>query len=527
MVTALTKPKNPPRANSARHPLTGRRLGASYDAAQTNSGNENHWRAADSLDANAAMSPAVRKKLRERARYETANNCYARGIINTLANDCIGTGPRLQVQTGDDKINTAVEASFLRWARDIDLRGKLGVMRMAVAESGEAFGIMALNDNLPHPVKLDMRLVEADQVTDQTLVYNKQNDPNHVDGIYFDRYGNPESYTILHAHPGSGLFAMPTAASQVPAAQVIHLFRPSRPGQARGVPDLAPALPLFAQLRRYTLATVSAAETAANNAYVLSTTHPSLEAVNTDGQPFEVIDLERNMATVMPEGWTATQMRAEQPTTQYPAFKNEIINEIARCLNIPFNVAALNSSSYNYASGRLDHQVYFKAIRIEQDIFARRVLSRLFEAWLAEALRLPNVLPRLSLAQQVALRDRTTWFWDGTEHVDPAKEAKAQELRLKNKTTTLAREYARDGRDWKQEIAQLAAEQTALESVGLSESSQPAAAVSNPEIEANLPAWWTVNEKRAYNGLKPIPGGDIILGPTSEYPVLDFAAEAS
>jgi ABC-type branched-subunit amino acid transport system ATPase component len=29
----------------------------------------------------------------------------------------------------------------------------------------------------------------------------------------------------------------------------------------------------------------------------------------------------------------------------------------------PFNVAAGNSSGYNYASGRLDHQTYFKAIR--------------------------------------------------------------------------------------------------------------------------------------------------------------------
>jgi hypothetical protein len=33
---------------------------------------------------------------------------------------------------------------------------------------------------------------------------------------------------------------------------------------------------------------------------------------------------------------------------------------------MPFNVAAGNSSGYNYASGRLDHQTYFKAIRVEQ-----------------------------------------------------------------------------------------------------------------------------------------------------------------
>jgi len=32
-----------------------------------------------------------------RARYEVANNAYARGIVLTLANDVIGTGPRLQM----------------------------------------------------------------------------------------------------------------------------------------------------------------------------------------------------------------------------------------------------------------------------------------------------------------------------------------------------------------------------------------------------------------------------------------------
>ena len=42
--------------------------------------------------------------------------------------------------------------------------------------------------------------------------------------------------------------------------------RPSdRPGQARGIPDITPALPLFAQLRRFTLAVLAAAETAADD----------------------------------------------------------------------------------------------------------------------------------------------------------------------------------------------------------------------------------------------------------------------
>ena len=70
---------------------------ARYDAAQTTAENARHWAMADAMSADCAASADIRKKLRERARYEVANNSYAKGIVLTLANDCIGTGPRLQL----------------------------------------------------------------------------------------------------------------------------------------------------------------------------------------------------------------------------------------------------------------------------------------------------------------------------------------------------------------------------------------------------------------------------------------------
>ena len=39
-------------------------------------------------------------------------------------------------------------------------------------------------------------------------------------------------------------------------------------------------------------------------------------------------------------------------------------------------ISAGNSSGYNYASGRLDHQTYFKSIRVEQEHLACVVLDR-------------------------------------------------------------------------------------------------------------------------------------------------------
>ena len=76
-------------------------LKARYDAAVTNPDNMRHWANADGFSANAANSAEVRRILRNRARYEVANNSYAKGICLTLANDVIGTGPRLQMLTPD------------------------------------------------------------------------------------------------------------------------------------------------------------------------------------------------------------------------------------------------------------------------------------------------------------------------------------------------------------------------------------------------------------------------------------------
>jgi capsid protein len=175
------------------------------------------------------------------------------------------------------------------------------------------------------------------------------------------------------------------------------------------------------------------------------------------------IELERNMLMTMPGGWKMSQVEPMQPATTYAEFKKEILNEIARCLNMPFNVAAGNSSGYNYASGRLDHQVYYKSIRVDQDFMAAKVLDRILSAWLWE----------YALATGVLFEGATgplpnhQWFWDGQEHVDPAKEANAQETRLKSNTTTLAREYARQGLDWESELRQRSKEKALMRELGL------------------------------------------------------------
>jgi capsid protein len=293
----------------ASQPRTIRVLRARYDAAVTTDDNRRHWASADGLSPNAANSAEVRRILRNRARYETANNSYARGIVLTLANDVVGTGPRLQMLTTNADANRRIEQAFMQWSSAVRLAEKLRTMRMARATDGESFAVLTNNRRLNTEVQLDLRLVEADQVATPDL---DRISKTAVDGIVFDNAGNPIEYHILRNHPGEGVFLGRSAYDRVPASAVLHWFRADRPGQTRGIPDIMPALPLFAQLRRFTLAVLAAAETAADFAGILYTDAPANGEADA-AEPFEPIELEKRALVTMPGGWKMSQMQAEQP----------------------------------------------------------------------------------------------------------------------------------------------------------------------------------------------------------------------
>ena len=110
----------------------------------------------------------------------------------------------------------------------------------------------------------------------------------------------------------------------------------------------------------------------------------------------------------------------------------------------------------------MDHQTYFKSLRIEQAHLGRVVMDRIFAAWLEEASLLGAYAVLRTLQSPIF-----QWIFDGTEHVDPAKEARAQAARLASNTTTLAYEYARQGKDWEAELRQRAKERKLMGELGL------------------------------------------------------------
>jgi lambda family phage portal protein len=433
---------------------------ARYDAADTNDGNERHWADADWLSAKAANSPGVRQRLRMRARLEADNNGNCKGAIETIGHDMIGTGPRLQLTlptpdggAADTTSARQVERRFNAWAhnRVVDLPDKLRVKVESELRDGESFGLFTTNPKVPGPVQLDLRVVETDQVETPWLF--NPTDPNQVSGIVFDRYGNPEYYHVLKYHPGDQFVGSINDYTQVPAASVVHWFRPTRAGQARGIPRITPGLSLLAQLRGYARSVMGAARIAAMFAALMETNLPPESGVSVDVEAYDKIPLDHDGMFTLPAGWKASQLHAEQPTTSYAQFSDYHLTQFGRGIHVPRNVVTGDSSGYNFSSARLDHLIYRGAMRIERNRLRTRVLDPVFLAWVAEALLVPDYLP----AGLPPVEDWLwTWQYDGTPSINPVDDANAAEIELRNGLTDHATELAEAGVDWEERFEAMA-----------------------------------------------------------------------
>lgn len=59
------------------------------------------------------------------------------------------------------------------------------------------------------------------------------------------------------------------------------------------------------------------------------------------------------------------------------------------------------------------------------------------------------------------------WIWPHTDDLDMEGAAKVQTISLQNNTTTLANEYARQGKNWKTELEQIKKEREYMKELGL------------------------------------------------------------
>lgn len=433
---------------------TNQKINARFDWAQTTSENREHWSMSDGLSIDAAASAGVREIGRNRSRYEYSANGFYSGMVQTAADYIIGIGPRLQSTASGPGLespknrkafNSRLEKDFRAWAKEIGFAQGLRSSCIAEYVSGEGLRVMRFNPSLRSAVKLDIQELECDRLQDQANGYFGLTKTDHengiVDGIRLGITGRPETYFILPYHPGGLSSGMGSGYQPVEwnARYVLHNFTAVRPEQHRGIPGMSPVLDRFGQIRRYTVAVLGAAETAADFAMVMQT-----NLVPADGfsgvQPMAEYPLSARMVTALPDGYSLNQTKAEQPTTTFEMFLNSLLREIASVARMPLFFVTLDATQANMSSSYVVTQPFKKAAEVKREAF--NVLNdRVLEEWTREWCAVNGF-------DYEAYDWSHTWGWPRIgHHADPAKTATAQETRLRTGVSSLDVECAEDGND--------------------------------------------------------------------------------
>lgn len=424
---------------------TDRPIRGRYDAAGDSPETRNIWVNADQNDADASNSLGVRKRLRERSRYEQANNGYADGMVSTHANYVIGRGPKLRMETGSSAFNAMVEAKWIAWCKATGFARKLRTLQRAKTGDGEGVGVLKTNPNIRDAVKIDLQLIECDQMTTPFMPWGV---PGKIDGLTFDDFGNIVDYQILKYHPGGLIWNPILDPDDYPEKFVVHLFDRKRPGQHRGAPAFSSTLNLSATSRRYREAEVAAAENAANFSVIVAMGAPS------DGpdevRPFTTVPVEKRMMIMSPAGGVPYQMKAEHPAANYEGFIQTQVAEQGRPISMSRNIAACDSSDYSFSGGQLDHLTYFVGVDVEQQDGEEDVLDKVFALWFAEAVYIYgwNVDAQSS--------PKHSWSWPARPKIDEEKTANARKTSLGSGQITLGRIYEEDGYDFEEELVVMA-----------------------------------------------------------------------
>jgi hypothetical protein len=163
--------------------------------------------------------------------------------------------------------------------------------------------------------------------------------------------------------------------------------------------------------------------------------------------PFTSIETAKRMAMAMPMGWNGTQLRGEHPNAQYSDFHRLQVSETARPLSMPYNAAACDSSTYSFASGKLDTLCYRAALDVERQDCNDLVLDPIFAAWFREW---------TILTDRRDIPPQHQWDWPTHPVIDAVAEANATDTKLKNGTVTLRQVYSDQGQDLEDQLVIMA-----------------------------------------------------------------------
>lgn len=399
---------------------------SSYDGAGTGRRLQRWTSAAGSMNATLLGDLDT---LQARSHDVVRNNPYAANILDVLIANAIGTGIKPQSAAPSEQ-KEELDRLWLDWTDEADQEercdfyGLQALILRCVIESGECFVRFRLN-RANRTVPLQLQILESEFLENRTELLPNGN--RLVGGVELDSQNRRVAYQLYRHYPGDDAFDSLTSV-RIPARDVLHIYKPMRPGQVRGEPWLARVLIKLHELDQYDDAELVRKKTSAMFAGFVTRLDSELSMMgegpaDENGQAFA--GLEPGTMQFLSPGEDVKFSAPADVGGTYEAFMKQQLRSIAVGMGITYEQLTGDLSSVNYSSIRAGLVEFRRRIaEIQHHLMVFQLCRPVWERWIELAI-LSGKLP-------MDVCPRVKWIPQGFDWVDPLKDLKAQILAINN-----------------------------------------------------------------------------------------------
>ena len=187
-------------------------------------------------DAKVDLSPGTRKELVRKSRYYEKNSAILNRAADLFEAYTVGeTGILIIPASSDSGWNLRAKERAHEWAKNPDLGSFLswpliqGILARTWFFDGEIFVHLTRGPNGNGRMDRKIQLIEEHRVETPPELASEEG-KTVIDGIEIDKNGRPLNYFVREGDGKEAIYV------RVPAAEMRHIFEPSRTGQYRGLP---------------------------------------------------------------------------------------------------------------------------------------------------------------------------------------------------------------------------------------------------------------------------------------------------
>lgn len=433
--------------------------------------------------------------VRARARDLERNSDMANGLISAFVRNVVGHGFTLQAATGDTKLDDNIEALWREWTNknNCDVTGQQSfdqMLRMAVRRKKVDGGILfrkCYTSGGALPFKL--QALEVDELA-YTWTTAKHKNHTVTGGIEYNQYHKPVGYWIQQYTIDGYDYPEPV---YVPAKDIIFYYTKRRPSQVREFSDFAPSITRIRDANEFITAVSVKARIAACLSVFIKKTVPTAgygrnTAVGGPAVEYGGKKLTPGMITEMNAGDEIQVVEPKGTGDDATAFLKTQQRLISMGQGISYEAGSRDMSQVNYSSARqgsIEDDLTFSE---EIELLTENFMVEVYETFLISAVLSGAVdIDPVKFFTDKGKYMRHKWVASPKRWIDPQKEANANKTALATGQKTYQQICAEGGRDWKEQIDDIAEAIHYAEEKGvdLSKIVYGGAAKENQSLQAN------------------------------------------